>query len=157
MKKVQKKPKASENVFGKRYPKSIQEVSGKKQPRTVEDVSYGNLKAAWRINRMQLMDPYSWRKLPPDKIEYLHKKLSEFEQRTWNEIFVDDKRRNHPLPVLELKCPLARKWMAEHMPGEDQLWTLRLSGAERIWGIFREGVYQVVFWDPNHIIWDVYR
>jgi hypothetical protein len=157
MKKSKKMPRTTETVFGRKEPKSSEDVPGKRQPKSVEDVSFGHLKAAWRINRMQLVSPYSWRELPSEKIEYVQKKLSEFEQRTWNEIFVDDKRHNHPLPVSKLKCPQARKWMADHMPGEDHLWTLRLSGAERIWGIFREGIYQVIFWDPRHLIWEVYK
>src|SRR5271163_4559758 len=48
---------------------------------------------------------------------------------------------NHALPVSRLKCPEARKWMKENMPDQDQLWTLRLSGRERIWRVFGDGVY----------------
>ena len=43
------------------------------------------------------------------------------------------------------------------MEGQDTLWTLRFTGAERGWGIFSEGVYLVLFWDPLHLIWDTPR
>jgi hypothetical protein len=42
--------------------------------------------------------------------------------------------------------------MKRNMKEQLELWTIRLSGAERIWGIFSEGAYQIVFWDPNHLI-----
>jgi hypothetical protein len=45
--------------------------------------------------------------------------------------------------------------MAEKLPDQPYLWTIRVSWSERIWGILSEGAYQIVFWDPEHLIWDV--
>jgi len=106
-------------------------------------------KAAWRINRIQMVDPYGWHELSPEKIVYVKSKLAELEKKTWAEIFFKEKHWNHALPVFELKCPQARRWMRENMPDQDQLWALRLSGAARIWGVFSDGVYLVVFWEPR--------
>lgn len=127
---------------------------GKKQAKSVAGFSVMDRKAAWRINRIQMADPYGWHELPLTEIAYIKSKLSEYERRTWNEIFVKDKHWNHPLPVSEFKCSKARKWMRDNMPDQDQLWTLRLSGAERIWGVFSDGIYLVLFWDPKHLIWE---
>lgn len=130
---------------------------GKKQAKSVTVVSVMDRKAAWRINRIQMVDPYGWHELSLAQIRYIKSKLSEYERRTWNEIFIKDKHWNHPLSVSEFKCSKAKKWMQVNMPDQDQLWTLRLSGAERIWGVFGDGIYLVLFWDPKHLIWETDR
>lgn len=127
---------------------------GRKEAKSAPEESVMDRKAAWRLNRIQMSDQYGWHELSLEKVRYIQSKLSEFERKTWTEIFVKEKHRNHPISVADLKCPEARKWMKDNMPDYDQLWTLRLSGAERIWGVFGEGVYLAVFWDPNHLIWE---
>jgi hypothetical protein len=130
---------------------------GRKEAKSAPEEPVMQRKAAWRLNRVQMIDPYGWHRLSLQEVQYVHSKLSEKEKQTWAEIFIDGKHWNHPVPVSELKCPDARKWMRRNMPDQDQLWTLRLSGAERIWGVFGEGVYLVIFWDPEHLIWDMPR
>lgn len=148
-----KKARSIEHVPGKKEPKFSQQVPGIKEPRSINFVSYGNLKAAWRINKIQLVDPYGWHKLTFKEISDIREKLSDFETMTWNEIFVVAKKRNHPIRVDQLRCEHARRWMKVHMSDQPLLWTLRLTGPERVWGIFSEGAYQIIFWDPNHLIY----
>jgi len=135
-------------------PRIVETPPGRKEAKHVADTSVLDRKAAWRINQIQMVDPYGWHELTVDKLSYIKSKLSELEKKTWAEIFVKEKHWNHPLPVAELKCPLARRWMRNNMQDQDQLWTIRLSGAERIWGVFSDGAYLVLFWDPDHIIWE---
>jgi hypothetical protein len=99
-----------------------------------------------------MVDPYGWHELTSDKLSYIRQKLIQFEAKDWNQIFVIEKKHNHSVPVIEFDCPKAKKWMRENLPDQDELWTLRLSGPERIWGVFREGVFHVLFWDPAHQI-----
>lgn len=119
---------------------------------TPEDTSYNHIYACWRIKQIQLVDPYGWHALNPGQVEYVRNKLSEFEAKNWNQIFVDEKKRNHPIQVADFDCPEARQWMRRNLPDEDTLWTLRLSGPERVWGIFRGGAFHLLFWDPQHRI-----
>jgi len=100
-----------------------------------------------------MADPYGWHELTPEQVAYVREKLGLFESMTWNEIFVVAKKQNHDIPVAGLRCPHARKWMKDNMPDQPTLWTLRFSGAERVWGIFSGGAYQILFWDPHHLIY----
>jgi hypothetical protein len=118
-----------------------------------EPISYNHLKASWRLRSVQTVDPYGWHELELQELLELRTKLSSFESMTWNEIFVEGKKRNHDIPVAKLKCDNARRWMLRNMPDQPTLWTLRLSGAERVWGVFSGGSYQIVFWDPEHKIY----
>jgi len=104
-----------------------------------------------------MVDPYGWHQLTRDEIIYIQGKLSDFETMTWAEIFFESKKQNHAIPVSELRCDKARRWMQRNMPDQPTLWTLRFSGAERVWGIFSEGCYQILFWDPDHLIYPTNR
>ncbi len=104
-----------------------------------------------------MSDPYGWHNLTADEANQVRSKLSTFEKNTWREIFVRDARLNHRISAGELKCPIARAWMRSNMPDQPYLWTLRLSNMERVWGILSEGAYQIVFWDPEHRIWETSR
>jgi hypothetical protein len=141
-------------VNRKKEVKIAESIASQKEAKLTPGISFYDRKAAWRISRIQMADPYGWHDLPLEKVVYIQRKLSEFEKKTWNEIFQKEKHWNHPLPVSDLKCPEARQWMRRNMPDQDTLWTLRFSGAERVWGIYSEGVYIVVFWDPKHLIWE---
>jgi hypothetical protein len=126
---------------------------GDKKPAIAADpISYLHLKASWRVRHVQMATPYGWRELSPEQIVYVQSKLSAFESMTWKEIFVDAKKQNHAIEVGDLKCDKARKWMESNMKGQPTLWTLRFTGKQRVWGIFSEGAYQIVFWDPEHQI-----
>ncbi len=127
---------------------------GEKQPKTAsEPPSYNDRKAAWHVGRIQLVEPYGWNEIPSEQIQYVREKLAHFEKKTWNEIFVVDKKYNHAISVGDLRCKIAKGWMQRNMPDQDSLWTLRFSGAERVWGVYSGGVYQIVFWDPKHRIY----
>jgi len=129
----------------------------KKEPVFTQGFSFNDHRPSWRVNRLQLIDPYGWHELSLHQIRYIQGKLVEFERKTWNEILVFAKKQNHSVPVSGLKCPRARKWMRENMPDQEELWSLRLSGAERIWGVYSEGVFNLIFWDPEHLIWESER
>ncbi|QMV18848.1 hypothetical protein GOB94_09255 [Granulicella sp. 5B5] len=139
-------------------PKAREVPSGEKNPKIASEPSlYDDRKAAWRVAKIQLTDPYGWHEISANDASQIKVKLAVFEKNSWKELFVRDARFNHRIQSDQLKCPIARKWMAENMPDQPYLWTLRLSGSERIWGILSEGAYQVLFWDPQHLIWEVPR
>jgi hypothetical protein len=136
-----------------KQPKAGAVPSGLKQPKIAEDPqAYSNMKACWRVRAIRLSSPYGWHELTLEELGEIQQKLAMFESMTWNEIFVIARKQNHAIPVSKLRCSIARKWMERNMPDQDTLWTLRLSGAERVWGVLSGGAYQVIFWDPEHLI-----
>lgn len=108
--------------------------------------------ACWRIARLQMVDPHGWHQLDATKVEYIRQKLAEYEAKDWNQIWITEKKHNHHVEVSTFDCPDAREWMRRNLPDQDVLWRLRLTGKERVWGIYREGVFHIIFWDPEHLI-----
>lgn len=153
-----KRPTFAEQVSELKNPKIIQHVPGKKTPVIAEAVSlYDEHKAAWRIGRIQLVDPYGWHELDTAGIARIKDRLAALERNTWRDIFIRDADFNHKIEVSQLKCPIAKKWMAEHMKDQPYLWTIRVTAKERVWGILSESAYQIIFWDPNHLIWEILK
>lgn len=141
-----------------KHPRAEAVPSGQKNPTyAAEPQSYNHLKACWRVRNIVMTDPYGWHELTPEEVADVRQKLGNFESMTWNEIFVGAKKQNHAIDVSALRCPHARRWMKDNMPDQPTLWTLRFSGAERVWGIFSGGAYQILFWDPEHLIYPTER
>lgn len=151
-----KKPTFAEIVSGLKKPKAAEQITGKKAPVIAEEVPlYTEEKAAWRIRRIQLIDPYGWHELDTEEIARVKERLGALEGNTWKDIFIRDNHYNHEIEVADLKCAIAKKWMQDNLPDQHSLWTIRVSAKERIWGILAEGAYQIVFWDPDHLIWEI--
>ena len=130
----------------------------KKRPAVASEQSlYSDKKAAWRLGKVQISHPYGWHTISASDVVKLREKLGHFEKSTWNELFVTNADYNHRIQADQLKCPIARQWMKDNLRDQPFLWTLRISAKERIWGILSEDAYQVIFWDPNHLIWEISR
>jgi hypothetical protein len=70
--------------------------SQEKTPRTAAELPlYTDQKAAWRVSKIQLIEPYGWHELSPFEVAKIKDRLSSFEKNTWKEIFVDQARFHH--------------------------------------------------------------
>jgi hypothetical protein len=62
----------------------------------------------------------------------------------------------HPIPIKEL-CSEAQKRLSqiELIATEEELFSLRLSGRERLWGIRERHIFKILWWDPKHEVYPV--
>lgn len=125
-------------------------VETRKNPVIAERLTANENTPTWRIFHLEMCDPFGWHILERAKLEEILGKLRDFERLTWNEILVRNKERNHSVPVIKL-CKGARDRLQElKLDDVDELVSLRLSGAERVWGIRYSAVLSLLWWDPNH-------
>lgn len=131
-------------------------VSTNKQPKIGSDPQdYYQKNPAWRISKMEFVDPFGWHILDVNKVLDIQKKLIGFESMTWREILVDSRKQNHTVSVESL-CKQARDRLTEiDLDDLDELTSLRLSGAERVWGILDQGIMNLLWWDPDHQVYPV--
>jgi hypothetical protein len=106
---------------------------------------------------MEIVDPYGWHLIPSEKLHEIRVKLGGFEGQTWGEIITRSKNRNHFMPVTSICGDAQARLNALHLEDTDALFSLRLSGPERIWGILDNGVLLVLWWDPFHTVYPVPR
>ena len=113
---------------------------------------------AWRIQAMQLCDPYGWHIVNVDKLNEIISKLACFESMTWAEILIQARKQNHSVEVWNLEKSARDRLkelgladtQSEDPPKVEELISLHLCGKERIWGFLDGRVLHLLWWDPDH-------
>lgn len=102
---------------------------------------------------MDMSGPFGWQEVSKSKLLEIRGKLARFEASTWHEILITAKNRNHTVTVDRLS-PQARERLKEIQQDDlDELTSLRLTGRERVWGIRENGVFHLLWWDPEHRVY----
>lgn len=135
----------------KNKPKSVQSPSSEKKPRIASwlpDTMQQN--PSWQLNILDLEGPWGWSNI--DKTIFANEvlpKIQHLESMSWNEI-VKKKKNNHSVG-LDCLIKKARKRLSElKLEDIDELFSLRLSGKNRIYGIRDMSVLKILWWDPEH-------
>jgi hypothetical protein len=106
---------------------------------------------------MEIVDPFGWHQIPKDKLHEIRHKLGGFEGQTWGDIITRSRNNHHFMAVTKICGDAQARLNALHLDDTDALFSLRLSGAERVWGILDNGVLLVLWWDPFHLVYLVSR
>jgi hypothetical protein len=83
--------------------------------------------------------------------------MQNFETMTWHEILKASGGRsngnnNHEIPISDL-CSDARKRLEElNLDDTDSIFSLRLAGKQRIFGIKEKRVLKIIWFDPDHSV-----
>lgn len=123
-----------------------------KQPKNIEKPeSYLNKRPVWAFGRCDRNhDRWTIGSSPDFYNEILHKLVS-FEGQSWSEIKIRDKKKNHYIPMSEL-CTEAQKRAETIHLHEDELFSLRLDGTLRLFGVIDDGIFNIIWYDSNHYI-----
>lgn len=63
---------------------------------------------------------------------------------------VQDRDKNHHVSTSDLSEKAWRRLKDLKLEDVEQLFSLRISGKERVWGVLTQGVLEVLWWDPKH-------
>jgi len=74
-------------------------------------------------------------------------KIRDFERAKWPEI---ERRGSHFIPIDRLIPEARRRLEMLKLDDTDYLFSLRLSGRERLWGLRVNDVFSLLWWDPDH-------
>jgi|SRR6267154_4349265 len=101
----------------------------------------------FKAEQMDKDGPWGWNKFDSFQIQELLQKIFEFQKLTWQD------HRNNGSHFVNRKdlCLEAQKRLI-HVQKEDldQIFSLRLSGRKRIWGIKENNILWLLWWDPHH-------
>lgn len=89
-------------------------------------------------------------------------KLKDYEGMTWDEIIkaTGGRKRgnnNHYEKVSDLISEAVERWKTLKLEEYDQVFSLSLSGTERLYGILSDGIFRIVWYDKNHEIYPMKR
>jgi hypothetical protein len=72
---------------------------------------------------------------------------------TWFEIEQRSNNKHHPINVGSLSKPARDRFVELELDaGADSVFSLRLSGAERLFGIRDRWIFYLLWWDPEHLV-----
>lgn len=82
-------------------------------------------------------------------------KLKHFESMTWGEI--DRNKKSHPMSLDKIAKGAQDRLRERELDDLEMLYSLRLSGKERIWGKRENEAFYIIWWDPDHSIYPVQK
>lgn len=145
------------NVKTKKKPKTKEKVKGGKKPKEVVQAnSYLGKNPVWRFHRSD-SEHSKWSLQEKSYLDNeLIEKLIGFEGMTWQQIQNASGGRSsgtnsHFIDVEDLITE-AKSRLVELNVYNDQLFSLRLTGSKRLFGILEDGVFHVIWYDRNHEI-----
>jgi hypothetical protein len=113
---------------------------------------YSGTLPLWAFRIVDLGGPWCWTNMDGSVLGEVLERLKQFESMTWLEIergtgshFVEDHSK---------LCKQARDRLVEiEQDDTETLFSLRLAGRRRIWGIRDRGVLRFLWWDPEHEVY----
>jgi hypothetical protein len=118
---------------------------------------YRDQNPSWRVREMMMVDPFGWHRMTAPEIAKIHSRLGTLERSTWREILQPStgRRRHHYMPVDEI-CNAARQQLEDKkLADTDSLVSLRIGQSERVWGILQGASLLLLWWDPDHLIYEM--
>ncbi|HEU0015572.1 MAG TPA: hypothetical protein VFQ45_17985 [Longimicrobium sp.] len=104
----------------------------------------------WAFRIVDLGGPWCWGNLGGAALVEVLQRLRDLETMTWHAIAATG---SHAVGVGGL-CKRARDRLAEiEQDDVDELFSLRVTGPRRVFGIRHGGVLRILWWDPRHEVY----
>jgi hypothetical protein len=130
---VSKKPRAEEVPCSEKRPRVASPPN---------DNGYPQFQA-----ELDMEGPFGWQSFDPKDMQDLLAKIFELQRYTWQEL----RAKGSHLVSVEQFSSIAQKRLREISKDDlDELYSLRLTGKKRIWGIKSSNILRILWWDPEH-------
>ncbi len=93
---------------------------------------------------------WGWKNIQGQLQEVLSK-LKDYETMQWKEI-KSNNARDHAVETDKLNTEAKKRLQELKLDDVGQLYRLRLSGTQRVWGILDGYIFKILWWDPNHTV-----
>ena len=110
-------------------------------------VSTDRCQPEFRAEQLDRQGTWGWDRFEASQMQEVLQKIFESQKLTWQEL------RNNGSHFVDRStlCHDAQKRLVQLQKDDlDQLFSLRLSGRKRIWGIKEGNILWLLWWDPNH-------
>jgi hypothetical protein len=151
-----KRVKQKESVFLSKNPTALHPPEGRKEARSIPFGDPQRQYPAWRLFKLEMYDrsegegteSFGWHEIGRARLSEIRKCLQNFETMTWSEI----RNGSHMVSVDDLIRPARKRLEELKLDDLDYLFSLRLAGKERVWGILEGNIFNILWWDPLHKI-----
>ncbi len=104
----------------------------------------------WSFVLVDIGAQWSFSNMKGPQLAKALRRLGEFEKMTWAAI---EQGGSHPIQVTEIISDARKRLVKIRQDDEDVLFSLRMSGKQRIWGIRDRHILRILWWDPNHEVY----
>jgi hypothetical protein len=108
-----------------------------------------NSQPDFRADLMDVEGPWHWSELKAIHIQDLLQKIFQSQKLTWQELY---NHGCHSVYVSDLISEAQQRLREIGQDDLDELYSLRLTGKQRIWGIKERNILWLLWWDPLHSI-----
>lgn len=136
-----------------------EKVSNKKKPFKVENPnSYYDMTPIWSFKYFD-NDYNKWNFANVEDLNtMIISKLKHFEGMPWGDIIKANGGRNHGNNnhfenISDLIPEAQKRWRELKLDEYDSIFSLRLTGVQRLYGILTNGVFKIVWFDQKHEIY----
>ncbi len=128
----------------------------RKQPRGADKARGADSeRITWQFQALDPDGPWGWRGIDPAVIwDRIFHRARHLESMTWAQIMDTG---SHPIPVESIAPEAQRRLEAIGQADVDEIFSLRFTGKERLWGIRDRHILKVLWWDPEHKVCPSYK
>lgn len=134
----------------KKIPNSALQGNSTKEVRLGSDIpkSFDSYEPSWKFNLIDNNGSWGWSNISGDEIWIiLSSRINQKEQMSWANLKASG---SHNVEISTLTKEAQKRLTELGHNDIDQLFSLRLSGKERIWGIRDRFALKIIWWDPEH-------
>lgn len=120
-----------------------------KAPRATSIPNVDYLKPEFRTDKMDNEGPWGWSRFDPTLFKDILEKILECQKLTWQEL---NHKGSHLVNINQIISTARKRLVTLQLDDRDELYSLRLSNKQRIWGVKEGNIFWILWWDPNHEI-----
>lgn len=107
----------------------------------------------WSYSLLDEAGPFGWHECQCHEKYYdILKRKKNFEGMTYQELV---KTGSHPIETYLLSKDARDRLETLKLDDFNSLFSLRLTGANRIWCVLDKNIMRVLWWDPEHLVYPV--
>lgn len=142
-----KKPTANLPDRGK-APRSALHLEDRRTPRAVDPANARTLSPVWAFRVVDLDGPWGWSRIDGPALATVLTRLKLYESMVWGQI--DGPTGSHSVEIERLCKAAQDRLMDIQQDDASSLYSLRIAGKPRVWGILDGHVLRILWWDPEH-------
>ena len=143
---AKKKTKIKEQVNVEKRVRSVPAIFTNKSVKISEQTGYDML-IGWNFH---IMDNSGSFKCSLTDLQKYQKELSDLEKYTVRQVL--DKEHNHSMPYSKISETAKKRLNALNLDFET-LFQLNLGTPVRLWGVFDQNIFQILWLDPDHKVY----
>lgn len=123
-------------------------VSNANQHRLINSLDHHPV---WQLKIIDMEhEAWGWKNIK-DRLQEVLAKLKDYESMQWKEI-KNNIARDHAVEIDKLHADAKKRLQELKLDDVGQLYRLRLSGTQRVWGILDGYIFKILWWDPEHTV-----